>query len=58
MTARPRRGGVGQMAVDLVRFSFLTRSWALLFVVVFGLLALMVGAVVQLALPWAIYPFV
>jgi hypothetical protein len=46
------------MAVDLVRFSFVTRSWALLLVVVFGLVALLVGAVVQLALPWTIYPFV
>lgn len=55
---RPRRGGIRQMAVDLVRFSFVTRSWALLLVVVFGFVALLVGAVVQLALPWTIYPFV
>lgn len=58
MTARPRRGGIRQMASDVVRFSFLTRSWALLFVVLFGMIALVVGAFVQLALPWAIYPFV
>lgn len=58
MTQRPRRGGIVDVAVDLVRFAFLTRSWALLTVIVFGVLALLVGIVVQVVLPWSIYPFV
>ena len=55
---RARRGGVIQMAIDVVRFSVLERSWVMLFIMGLGLLALVVGALVQLALPLTIYPFV
>lgn len=58
MTQRPRKGSIVNVAVDTVRFAFLTRSWTLLMVLVFGVIALLVGIVVQIVLPWSIYPFV
>lgn len=47
-----------RMAVDIVRFAWITRSWMMLAVIVVGLAALVLGVAVQVVVPWAIYPFV
>ena len=47
-----------RMAVDVVRFAWITRSWMMLAVIVVGLVALALGIAVQVVVPWAIYPFV
>lgn len=47
-----------QMAADVIRYGVATRSGLMLLLVVVGVLAVAFGAAVQVAVPWAIYPFV
>lgn len=59
MNDAKRRGGpVAQVFVDIVRYAVVTRSWVLLLLVGFGVLAALFGLAIQSAVPWAIYPFV
>lgn len=47
-----------QMAIDIVRFTIISRSGVMLLLLVAGILAIVAGAAVKVAVPWAIYPFV
>lgn len=47
-----------KMTIDIVRFATITRSGVMLLLLLAALLAVIAGAVVKAAVPWAIYPFV